>query len=59
MLNGRLARNQYEFRLATINVLHTLFTKEGVFFEHNAHFVVPLCYECYRVELHGVGSVQV
>jgi len=57
-LNGELSGSQYECRLATINVLHALFTKEGVFFEHNAYFFVPLSYVCCRVKLDGVGSVQ-
>jgi hypothetical protein len=44
--------------LAIINVLHDLFTKEGVFFEHNAYVFVPLSYVCCRVKLDGVGIVQ-
>ncbi|MFT6517373.1 MAG: hypothetical protein ACJATP_001036 [Candidatus Azotimanducaceae bacterium] len=59
MLNGRLSRNQYEFRLKTINVLRALFTKEGIFFERYAYFFVPLCEICCRVKFDSVRRVQV
>jgi hypothetical protein len=50
---------QYEFCLAAVDVLHALFVKVGVFFEHNTDLFIPLFNEGRRIKLNGVSGLPV